>query len=169
MWQKINHRKREKMLIGVKIDDNIFCPLIAVHIIANYCRCYSMNRVSCDGSFTMHWPFTNHRSFTIDAFSWGAGPIPWRKKCSNKKQPFKPVIREFETLIYNIQPLRDFQSISSMFCNLVLHRPISHGPQKRNKSTRIKSYKILIREDSHIYMYHNLTRCCSKSTLAENF
>ena len=76
MWQKINHRKREKMLIGAKIDDNIFCPLIAVHIIANYCRCYSMNRVSCDGSFTMHWPFTNHRSFTIDAFSWGAGPIP---------------------------------------------------------------------------------------------
>ena len=55
-----------------QIDDNIFCPLISV-LIANYCRGYSMNRVSCDGSFTMHRPFTNHRSFTIAAFSRGPG------------------------------------------------------------------------------------------------
>ena len=121
---------------------------------------HAMVHLQCIG----HLQIIDHLQSTL--FLGARAPSLEEKSTKIKKQPFKPVMRVWNSYIYNIQPLRDFQSISSMFCNLVLHRPISHGLHKHYKSTRIKSYKILIREDSHIYMYHNLTRCCSKSTLA---
>ena len=61
-------------------DDNIFWPLIRVHI-ANYCR-PAIQWIAFHATVHLQWiiynahrPFTNHRSFTIAAFSRGAGAI----------------------------------------------------------------------------------------------
>ena len=61
-------------------DDNIFWPLIRVHI-ANYCRA-AIQWIAFHATVHLQWiiynahrPFTNHRSFTIAAFSRGAGAI----------------------------------------------------------------------------------------------